>query len=178
MNFAPKEHLYFFDYTIIFKFNDIANLNPMFSVKYSAFAECEIIFFENCEILLLRRNVKWNSPPNICEANISHAKHISQQRYFTRRRRISLKKARKSFDLRAFFWSWWCDSNTRPADYESAALPTVLHQRLIYCITFQVKMQYLFKKFFKNPTDCKAICGIFFLTYQVISRIPYMKVIS
>ena len=26
-------------------------------------------------------------------------------------------------------WSWWCDSNTRPADYESAALPTVLHQR-------------------------------------------------
>ena len=27
-------------------------------VKYSAIAECEIIHFVNCEILLLRRNVK------------------------------------------------------------------------------------------------------------------------
>ena len=27
-------------------------------VKYSAYAECEIIHFVNCEILLLRRNVK------------------------------------------------------------------------------------------------------------------------
>ena len=27
-------------------------------------------------------------------------------------------------------WSWQCDSNTRPADYESAALPTELCQHL------------------------------------------------
>ena len=27
------------------------------------------------------------------------------------------------------FWSWKRDSNTRPADYESAALPTELFQR-------------------------------------------------
>ena len=27
-------------------------------------------------------------------------------------------------------WSWWTDSNPRPADYKSAALPTELHQRL------------------------------------------------
>ena len=26
-------------------------------------------------------------------------------------------------------WSWWTDSNPRPADYKSAALPTELHQR-------------------------------------------------
>ena len=26
------------------------------------------------------------------------------------------------------FWSWWTDSNPRPADYKSAALPTELHQ--------------------------------------------------
>ena len=32
---------------------------------------------------------------------------------------ICLKKA----------WSWWTDSNPRPADYKSAALPTELHQR-------------------------------------------------
>ena len=30
----------------------------IFQVKYSAPAECEIIHFVNCEILLLRRNVK------------------------------------------------------------------------------------------------------------------------
>ena len=28
------------------------------------------------------------------------------------------------------FWSWWTDSNPRPADYKSAALPTELHQRM------------------------------------------------
>ena len=36
-------------------------------------------------------------------------------------------------------WSWWTDSNPRPADYKSAALPTELHQRvrcsLINCPT-------------------------------------------
>ena len=28
------------------------------------------------------------------------------------------------------FWSWWTDSNPRPANYKSAALPTELHQRM------------------------------------------------
>ena len=28
------------------------------------------------------------------------------------------------------YWSWWTDSNPRPADYKSAALPTELHQRI------------------------------------------------
>ena len=27
-------------------------------------------------------------------------------------------------------WSWWTDSNPRPADYKTAALPTELHQRM------------------------------------------------
>ena len=31
-------------------------------------------------------------------------------------------------------WSWWTDSNPRPADYKSAALPTELHQRVGTCI--------------------------------------------
>ncbi len=30
-------------------------------------------------------------------------------------------------------WSWWTDSNPRPADYKSAALPTELHQQLPLC---------------------------------------------
>ena len=31
---------------------------------------------------------------------------------------------------RAGRWSWWTDSNPRPADYKSAALPAELHQRV------------------------------------------------
>ena len=27
-------------------------------------------------------------------------------------------------------WSWWTDSNPRPADYKSAALPAELHQHI------------------------------------------------
>ena len=30
-----------------------------------------------------------------------------------------------------FTWSWWTDSNPRPADYKSAALPTELHQHIV-----------------------------------------------
>ena len=35
-------------------------------------------------------------------------------------------------------WSWWTDSNPRPADYKSAALPTELHQ-------------HIFTRFFQAP---------------------------
>ena len=58
------------------------------------------------------RNVKWNSPPHICEAN------ISQRSYFTWRsqislavRRISLKKALA--EASAFFWLPLLDLNQR-----------------------------------------------------------------
>ena len=34
-----------------------------------------------------------------------------------------------------YAWSWWTDSNPRPADYKSAALPTELHQRTQRSIT-------------------------------------------
>ena len=30
-------------------------------------------------------------------------------------------------------WSWWWDSNPRPADYKSAALPIELHQHVLCC---------------------------------------------
>ena len=32
--------------------------------------------------------------------------------------------------LQIELWSWWTDSNPRPADYKSAALPAELHQRI------------------------------------------------
>ena len=37
--------------------------------------------------------------------------------------RFLLTKKRRA-QTRLFFWSYWPDSNRRPADYESAALPT------------------------------------------------------
>ena len=48
-------------------------------------------------------------------------------------------------------WSWWTDSNPRPADYKSAALPTELHQRLTlnYYITDFCVCQVLFSNFSK-----------------------------
>ena len=38
--------------------------------------------------------------------------------------------------LRMKFWSWWTDSNPRPADYKSAALPTELHQQIHVLLGF------------------------------------------
>ena len=47
---------------------------------------------------------------------------------FTRRRRISLKKALAFAS--AFFWSRLWDSNPQPADYKSAALPIELSRQI------------------------------------------------
>ena len=53
----------------------------------------------------------------------------------------------------ALFWSWQCDSNTRPADYESAALPTELCQhaavhpdRKRYCSIKENASQQIFSR--------------------------------
>ena len=37
--------------------------------------------------------------------------------------------------LAGFAWSWWTDSNPRPADYKSAALPAELHQHMLQVAT-------------------------------------------
>ena len=50
----------------------------------------------------------------------------------------------------AQYWSWWTDSNPRPADYKSAALPTELHQhfhRPEYNSKFPSVCQHLFLQF-------------------------------
>ena len=43
------------------------------------------------------------------------------------------------------FWSWWTDSNPRPADYKSAALPTELHQRfssqLVHNVAYYIRQR-------------------------------------
>ena len=72
-------------------------------VKYSAYAECEIIHFVNCEILLLRRNVKWNLP-TFASANISHlrSKYFTAKLFHLPGGQISLKKA----SLATCFFLW------------------------------------------------------------------------
>ena len=46
-------------------------------------------------------------------------------------------------------WSWWTDSNPRPADYKSAALPTELHQRFFSSLEHLFIISHLFE--FVNP---------------------------
>ena len=48
-------------------------------------------------------------------------------------------------------WSWWTDSNPRPADYKSAALPAELHQ--------QFQQQDLYYQM--EPVLSTRICGFF-----------------
>ena len=41
------------------------------------------------------------------------------------------ERNKKDFDFhQSLFWSWRTESNPRPADYKSAALPAELHQRI------------------------------------------------
>ena len=66
----------------------------------------------------------------------------------TRERSHDIKLLRKN-------WSWWTDSNPRPADYKSAALPTELHQLIAFCrsLTTSIlyhKLLYLSSVFLKN----------------------------
>ena len=56
----------------------------------------------------------------------SHSKH--QQKKQSPPKRVAI-----------IFWSWWRDSNLRPADYESAALPTEPHQHSLLNIFHNVK---------------------------------------
>ena len=45
-------------------------------------------------------------------------------------------------------WSWWTDSNPRPADYKSAALPTELHQRSL--LNYYITAIHICQAFFEN----------------------------
>ena len=53
-----------------------------------------------------------------------------------RRYSANTKKPGNPHDSWTFSWSWKRDLNTRPADYESAALPTELFQHIPISVTF------------------------------------------
>ena len=77
---------------------DGALKGTIFAYDGEIFGLCRmwIIYFVNCEILLpYGRNVKWNSPPHICEAN------ILERSYFTWRSQISLAEGEFRWKKRA-----------------------------------------------------------------------------
>ena len=66
-----------------------------------------------------------------------------------------------------FYWSWWRDSNPRPADYESAALPTEPHQRVkIHNVSIIPQTSKFCKGFLKNNLQKSYE---FFVIFQNIS---------
>ena len=119
-------------------------------VKYSALAECEIIHCVNCEIShFVRCEMKFAL--HICEANISQRSYFTWALpNFTRRRRISLKKESKSFDLLSFFWRRHPDLNRGIRVLQTRALPlgygAVFRTEVLYHAKFHLSM--LFVNFF------------------------------
>lgn len=76
-------------------------------------------------------------------------------------------------------WSWWTDSNPRPADYKSAALPTELHQHLnnacllyhtFLCLssTFLDFFQFLYS--FSNTQNNRNLNNISCIKQEIWSR--------
>ncbi len=51
----------------------------------------------------------------------------------------------------AFLWSWWTESNPRPADYKSAALPAELHQHIFNCVWRLVNLIICCSQLLINP---------------------------
>ena len=60
-------------------------------------------------------------------------------------------------------WSWWTDSNPRPADYKSAALPAELHQPVVddayYYTTDSGICQRVWKSFSPSPGGAGQAAG-------------------
>ena len=78
----------------------------------------------------------WNSPIFNCHVRVGHADGTASLRLGLVSRACGPSARPRSGPsapacLRSRFWSWWTDSNPRPADYKSAALPTELHQHII-----------------------------------------------
>ena len=74
-------------------------------------------------------------------------------------------KGKKPGQRPGFFWSWWTDSNPRPADYKSAALPAELHQHLTQYYNSISAMRKKIKLFFFRLERKSA-----FRYYEIRSR--------
>ena len=56
-------------------------------------------------------------------------------------------------------WSWWTDSNPRPADYKSAALPAELHQHLTGLIIIANEHAFVNNNFSKQAKKFTRPCA-------------------
>ena len=69
-----------------------------------------------------------------------------------------IKKKSGDFNLRSrFFWSWMRDSNSRPHDYESGALPAELIQHFLRKLSY-ITTRELFRQLFSfspNPAGIR-----------------------
>ena len=69
-----------------------------------------------------------------------------------------------------FDWSWWTDSNPRPADYKSAALPTELHQHF-FVLSYNIISSNFCQQFFIEIIKISSYINVFgsvWRAYQVI----------
>ncbi len=87
-------------------------------------------------------------------------------------------------------WSWWTDSNPRPADYKSAALPTELYRHLASSMVI-ILMKYGFVKSFfqkrktfsyfsslstkRRPADSSYLQVVFQILFHFYSTNPYFS---
>ena len=128
------------------------------SVKYSAYAECEIIHCVNCEIL--RPSVAmWNEICPHSRQRIFHicGANISQRSYFTcPKGQISLKKALAFAS--AFFWWGMVDSDHRSQWQQIYSLPPLAAREipLILLGSAQAKPWSWWSESNQQPADYKS----------------------
>ena len=72
-------------------------------------------------------------------------------------------------------WSWWTDSNPRPADYKSAALPTELHQHF-FVLSYNIISSNFCQQFFIEIIKNSSYINVFRSNrqaYQVICNVGF-----
>ena len=94
-----------------------------------------------------------------CHSNQSPAKRVWFEKEEERKGCAVFRTSGKRSEVSFFWpWSWWTDSNPRPADYKSAALPTELHQRSDCCIIISRRIWFVNSFFEKNCILLKSGC--------------------
>ena len=74
---------------------------------------------------------RMNTKKNVPDSKIRHIiwwRRMDSNHRSRRQQIYSLPPLATRELLHMQFWSWWTDSNPRPADYKSASIPTELHQ--------------------------------------------------
>ncbi len=85
---------------------------------------------------------------------------ISNQAIAQQKRVLNMLNIFKTLFL---YISWWTDSNSRPADYKSAALPTELHQQTFLNISYPGSIDHTQKNIFptqinRSPKNPIILC--------------------